>query len=362
MRLNYVFFLLATFALVRPGSGKECGHLVKTIPSGVDPSTIPVDVCEADQSSFFSFVSKPILAIIDKFLGRKHLSTKDYDEVLRKRDWSVINIPSYANHTSHDVDGQDAGGWQVRVHGTLYKLRDMKQKQIDKLVDRILLRASIRKGKYYTAGYKAWFDQLSPTEADQARRQVRELATVSIQNGAIEARTPQLCNETSILNTLTNSEGAFEQWITLPESCDASANRLRDTPSVIPSTGISLLPLNVLGARNNDSRETQRTFFVPPRGISIVSDVDDVLRVAEVWNWKQAILDLFARPYQPWLGMADVYHNWSQTIPIGGGGYWKDHKWIPRVEGTDAVTNVHFHYISDTPDVNAAFYMNGTQK
>jgi hypothetical protein len=69
--------------------------------------------------------------------------------------------------------------------------------------------------------------------------------------------------------------------------------------------------------------------------------------------------------------MADVYRNWSHDIPMGGGGHWKDNRWIParseefgnwRGTGPMNLTNVHFHYMTETPEVNAAFYIDGTRK
>lgn len=337
------------------------------LPAGVDASEIPIEVCPAG-NTVVSFLSKPFRAIVDEWLGRHHLNAKERNEVMLKDPWSITNVPSYANYTPPNPDDDETGGWTVHIHGLLYKRRHMKPSHVDKLINRILIKASIKK-EYF---WRLWNDRLSSEEAAQARRQVKDLATNSIQGGAIQVKTPRLCDDSTVLSTLTTSEGAFDQWLFLPASCsqtldDESADGTAyEVHTGIRSTDLSMKPLNVAGGRQNESLDTQKVFFVPPRGLSIISDVDDILRVAEVWNWKQAILDLFARPYTPWLNMNELYMNWSRDIPLGGGGYWNKGKWVPspdRGDQTrDAVTNVHFHYATDAPEVNAGFYVAGTRK
>ncbi|KAL1303314.1 hypothetical protein AAFC00_006718 [Neodothiora populina] len=330
-------------------------------------SSIVSEVCKPDTSSAFHFWSKPIRAIVDKWLKRRHLDAREI-ATLKNRPWSITNIPTYANYTYASTASGVEGGWLAHVHGNLYKRRDLSRHEIDKLINRILIRASIKPEKLM---YKLWFQQLTPREATRSRRQVRDLATAAIGNGAIDV---SLCANSSVMPFLTNEEGAFEQWVTR-SSCEPDADDpytfgpTHDSTTEVQTAGLTLKPLNVGGGPHNESMHDQKTFFVPPRGLTIVSDVDDVLRVGEIWNWKQAIMDLYARPYEPWLGMADVYRNWSRDIPFGGGGHWRNGQWVDPVKntgdvggGTNGSTNVHFHYASDSPEVNAGFYIDGTQQ
>lgn len=82
---------------------------------------------------------------------------------------------------------------------------------------------------------------------------------------------------------------------------------------------------------------TVETLVVPPIGLTIISDIDDILRVSEIWDPKQAFLDLFTRPYQPWLDLPSVFASWKAAVP-----------------------DAHFHYTSDVPELSSAFYANGT--
>lgn len=350
MRSTLMVFVLASLVVGHSGPSPAC----KSPPLQMmgDPSTIPAEVCPPNQHTMFATFAKPIHFIINKWLRRQTLDVDDLQQILQVDPWSITNVPNYANYTP--AAGKETAHWNVRVHGHLYKRSRMDQNKVDHLINKILIRASIFKEKLYGRA----FDQLTKSEGDQARRQVRELGTVAIMNGAIEMKYPDLCsNSSTILRHLTNNEGAFDEWVSLRGDCSKNVPDMPTNGSVSNQT-LSSVPLNVGGMRQNESKDTQPTFFVPPRGLTIISDVDDVLRVAEVWNWKQAILDLFTRPYEPWLNMTRVYSRWGEDIPNGRGVQWRNNK-LKNVTRS-LKTNVHFHYITDTPEVNAEFYINGT--
>lgn len=68
-------------------------------------------------------------------------------------------------------------------------------------------------------------------------------------------------------------------------------------------------------------------YLVPPEGITVVSDIDDILRVTKIYQPKEGLLNTFARPFVPWMNMPDIYANWS----------W-------------AINGMHFHYLTATPE------------
>ena len=76
------------------------------------------------------------------------------------------------------------------------------------------------------------------------------------------------------------------------------------------------------------------TYLVPPIGITIISDIDDILRVTKIYDPKEGLLNSFARPFTPWLNMPDIYANWSKTLG-----------------------NFHFHYLTTTPEQVTRNYM-----
>jgi hypothetical protein len=75
-------------------------------------------------------------------------------------------------------------------------------------------------------------------------------------------------------------------------------------------------------------------YLVPPTGLTVVSDIDDILRITKIYQPKEGLLNSFARPYVPWMDMPNIYANWSQSIP-----------------------NTHFHYLTTTPEQVTRNYM-----
>ncbi|KAA8566058.1 hypothetical protein EYC84_008662 [Monilinia fructicola] len=76
------------------------------------------------------------------------------------------------------------------------------------------------------------------------------------------------------------------------------------------------------------------SYLVPESGITIISDIDDILRITKIYEPKEGLLNSFARPFTQWMNMPDIYANWSRTIP-----------------------NFHFHYLTTTPEQVTRNYM-----
>lgn len=51
---------------------------------------------------------------------------------------------------------------------------------------------------------------------------------------------------------------------------------------------------------------------VPPTGVSVVSDIDDTVKVTEVSDRKELLRNTFLRPFVAVEGMADLYRNWAE--------------------------------------------------
>lgn len=75
-------------------------------------------------------------------------------------------------------------------------------------------------------------------------------------------------------------------------------------------------------------------YLVPPSGITVISDIDDILRVTKIYKPKEGLLNSFARPFTPWLNMPTIYANWSRSVP-----------------------DIHFHYLTTTPEQVTRNYM-----
>lgn len=47
-------------------------------------------------------------------------------------------------------------------------------------------------------------------------------------------------------------------------------------------------------------------YLVPNQGITIISDIDDILRITKIYQPKEGLLNTFARDMIPWLNMPEV--------------------------------------------------------
>ena len=65
--------------------------------------------------------------------------------------------------------------------------------------------------------------------------------------------------------------------------------------------------------------------LLPATGISVISDIDDTIKVSDVRDHKELLLNTFCRPYQAVPGMAQQYRTWEKS------------------------DGARFHYVSATP-------------
>ena len=90
--------------------------------------------------------------------------------------------------------------------------------------------------------------------------------------------------------------------------------------------------LNVYTEGSNIGNAT--AYLVPPSGITVISDIDDILRVTKIYKPKEGLLNSFARPFTPWMNMPAIYAGWSRSVP-----------------------DIHFHYLTTTPEQVTRNYM-----
>ena len=80
-------------------------------------------------------------------------------------------------------------------------------------------------------------------------------------------------------------------------------------------------------ARDAELGETE-SWLVPPKGITVLSDLDDVIKETVIWHpLKGALVNTFVHPDTPWMNMPEVLTSWSHSFPA-----------------------LHFHYLSLTPE------------
>ncbi|KAI4719184.1 hypothetical protein E4T48_04529 [Aureobasidium sp. EXF-10727] len=295
-------------------------------------STASIDVCAAavgDQApevifpnnSHFAVLLKPLRGVIDAFFRRLPHKKKKETE---RQPWSITTYPTYA-HRNDD-------GWTAHIHGNLHHRQPYDENQLNKLLSSFLIRTRLRVKKWKI--WESGFHTLNDTELAQGRPIAHEVASVPICHGTIGA-VVDACDEGSILPVATNQEGSFYGTTTISDSCALANNK---SNLDIPSQKFTLVPCNLRSGIDEDVKNSAEVLFVPPTGVTIIADLDDVLRVTNVWNVKQALLNVFVRRFTAWRNMPDVLYDLKARIEAEG-------------------QNVHFHYLTDAPEAISGSYV-----
>ena len=109
--------------------------------------------------------------------------------------------------------------------------------------------------------------------------------------------------------------------------------------------------------KSNDRREFKgRIFPLEAEGVSIISDIDDTIKITEVRDKQATLQNTFLREFQPVPGMAEFYQALAQSLfsrpaatlsPASSGGEGRERGRFDNFSNSSA--NVTFHYISASP-------------
>ena len=235
--------------------------------------------------------------------------------------WTVLN--AYDNRGYGNWTDQ---GWNLRFHGNVYKQPNTSESKLNDLANIFLVGTSV--------------EELPPSQASQARNLTAEIfvlqqsdqnvtfnlapaptAGASGEQGGGGAVTPSGGSQQVKFPTPTTPEGDFDGFVQINDAGLSNGN----------STD-QIQRLNVY--TQGDINGNATAYLVPDTGLTVISDIDDILRVTKIYQPKEGILNSFARPFTPWMNMPDIYSNWSISIP-----------------------NFHFHYLTTTPEQITRNYM-----
>ncbi|KAL8999800.1 MAG: hypothetical protein Q9169_001473 [Polycauliona sp. 2 TL-2023] len=240
------------------------------------------------------------------------------DDQVRALPTSVLNIPSYGNWTDQ--------GWNLRFRGNVYKQPQTSEEKLNDLANIFLIDTDI--------------EDLTPEQQTQARnltagifvlQQDDENVTFNLspaptagasgEQGGGGAVTPNGGDQEVKFPYATTSQGDFDAFVQIESNGLADGNSTSD-----------IQRLNVYTQGSTIGNAT--SYLVPPTGLTIISDIDDILRITKIYQPKEGLLNSFARPFVAWKNMPEIYANWSRSIP-----------------------DFHFHYLTTTPEQVTRNYM-----
>ncbi|KKY14585.1 putative protein of unknown function DUF2183 [Phaeomoniella chlamydospora] len=245
------------------------------------------------------------------------VSSSDLDAIPTQ----VLNVPGYGNWTS--------SGWNLRIHGNVYKQPNLSNETVDKLANVFLVGTSV--------------EELPASQSSQACNLTREIFVVQQDSKYVTVNiapaesaggdgessggggiTAPGGNQTITLPYVTTVEGDFDTFVQLQNV--SGGGLLAGNGTVAPQR------LNVYANGTDTGNAT--SYLVSETGLTIISDIDDILRITKIYEPKEGLLNSFARPFTQWRNMPDIYRNWSESI-----------------------STMHFHYLTTTPEQVTRNYM-----
>ncbi len=109
------------------------------------------------------------------------------------------------------------------------------------------------------------------------------------------------------LRRRTRRNGAFYGVLTLPESSFPRRDDALNGQSAIASMQL----LRFQDGIGTDSPTAGSVHVVPPRGLSVISDIDDTIKMTEATSRSEMLANTFLRPFEVIEGMAPLYQNWK---------------------------------------------------
>jgi phosphatidate phosphatase APP1 len=174
----------------------------------------------------------------------------------------------------------DGKSWQVPIRGWIYEPRAAGAAR--RIIARLLRR---------TLGFH-------PSEVEKAIFRERTWAFLAAnQRGKrIAVRVGQ---ETFVMKK-SNARGHFTGLARMTLPADEATPQAR------------WMPFEALAGANGERVFGGRVCLIPETGISVISDIDDTLKISEVGHLKALLANTFLRESQAVPGMAEVYTGWAR--------------------------------------------------
>lgn len=194
-----------------------------------------------------------------------------------KTDERVILYPALGRAVSN--------GWEVRLHGIVYEPGRHP-------VLRKVLRRAIGIDD----------DDLSATE----NAVFKERAGYFLVDNERDKQLSLTVGARTIRLGISGANGHFESLVTFaPDELHALGATAGNGASV-------LLPASVAAQNGRDRELKLEVNFLSDEGLSIISDIDDTIKISDVRNKRVLITNTFCRPFVPVSGIAGVYQRWAR--------------------------------------------------
>jgi phosphatidate phosphatase APP1 len=190
-----------------------------------------------------------------------------------KSDEWVVLFPTAANLS------KDEGSWHLPIHGWIFEPEEgsiLRKLVVSRLRKHLKLEPEDKNSDVFQKRIRLFL-----VDNERGKR-------ITVRIGGHER---QLAPSTP--------DGHFRGAIDLPVD---EVNKL---------TQDGLLPVQVV-TRPDDPRQFHgKIHLVPQRGLSVISDIDDTIKITEVGDKRKILENTFLKPFRPVEGMAELYDSWA---------------------------------------------------
>ena len=210
------------------------------------------------------------IALFTPLSSRAAQATSKYSNVAT--DQEIILFPTIGYHPSVGK------GWEVEIHGCVYEEEKHR-------IAIALLRQALH------------FENVNLTPAENALF-VKRTRLFMVDHERGKKVVVKADGKTVTLNK-SLPDGQFFGTTHLPESA-------------VTNIGVGTLMLTTL-LRTNDARVFwAEVSLVGETGVTVISDIDDTIKITQVRNRAAALRNTFLEPFKAVPGMAEVYQKWRQ--------------------------------------------------
>ena len=78
----------------------------------------------------------------------------------------------------------------------------------------------------------------------------------------------------------------------------------------------SWLPFEIVSKISGGRKRGGRVQLIPPKGMSVISDLDDTIKISGVLDKEELLANTFLKEFRPVPGMPEVYQNWAKVGAI----------------------------------------------
>jgi hypothetical protein len=182
---------------------------------------------------------------------------------------------------------QSGGRWEVPVHGWIYQPTDLSR--LRRAAFRLVRRAAGFRFPGADLKTPLFRQRVGAFLADNERHN-----RVNIQLGGVR-----------FALGASRANGHFEGMLDLP------AERVQALMTAAGGDADGWLRFRAV-TRSDDPRAFDgRVLFLPPTGLSVISDIDDTIKVSEVLDRKRLLANTFLREFESVPRMAGVYRRWA---------------------------------------------------